>query len=112
MLLKIISYILISVFAPLIGSLPSYLIVMIFYPFKKILGESLILFICYVSVGFTSTWIGVQILNLFNIEPSILISFVILAVFIYHYTKDASDKNLTLFGEIIGMIIGYIIFIK
>jgi hypothetical protein len=128
MFTTLLAYFIVILIVPIIGSISGFVVAPLFF-LQKLIGKSVPLFI-YGSIGnFVSVWAGVKILNLFGEEPGIILMLIILAVSFYHYFKDDlqissqdsfvselvkehDNQNLViLLGNIVGIIIGWSMFI-
>lgn len=128
MLMTIISYFVVVIVVLLLGSLIAFIAGIVFSVFKKIIGQSSVLFLSGAVEGLASIWIGVKVLSFFNKDAGIILIIITLIIFIAKYIKskpveipkeirdslgeDASDMDTPiLIGNIVGLIIGCIIFI-
>jgi len=128
MLMTIISYFVVVIVVLLLGSLIAFIVTMPLVFFKKIIGQSPILFLSGAVEGLASIWIGIMILDFFNKDAGIILMIITLIIFIFKYKKskpveiskevkdivgeDASDMDTPiLIGNIVGLIIGCVLFI-
>ena len=111
MIITIIAYLLILFVVPTLSALASYVVIPLQLLLKKILIPDFISMAIFgIAYGFISIWLGVNILSLFNKEVRALLTIILLSVAIYHYNKGKDMSMLV--GDILGIIIGWNVFVN